>query len=192
MDFWDYLSAFGDPFLTLPLAAAIVVWLAIKGSRRIALAWAAFFCLAVLLVGVTKFAYAGWGIAIEAVHFTVISGHTMLSSAVYPIAFYLCAHGAGKRLTRWAVCCGIGFALLIGISRVMVGAHSQSEVIVGWLLGFAISGMLLKKLEHVARPVSPSVGFFATCMATAVTCYGHAAPIQAWIIDTAPQLAHHL
>jgi len=191
MDFWDYLSAFGDPFLTLPLAGVIVVWLAVTGRRRIALAWAAFFCTAMLLVGVTKFAYAGWGIEIGAVHFTVISGHTMLSSAVYPIACYLCAHGAGKRITQWSVFGGVVFAILIGISRVMVGAHSQSEVIVGWILGFVISGLLLKKLEHTVRPLSSPVWFFSACMVTAVACYGHAAPIQAWILDTAPQLAHH-
>ena len=192
MAFWEFLSAFGDPYLTLPLAGIILFWLAVTERRQIALAWAMFFCLAVLIVGVTKFAYAGWGIDISALHFTVISGHTMLSSAVYPMAFYLCAHSVGERAARWAACGGVLLATLIGVSRVMVGAHSQSEVIVGWLLGLAVSAVLMKALVRAGRPLAPSIRFALACTATAFACYGHAAPIQTWISNKAPQLSHLL
>jgi membrane-associated phospholipid phosphatase len=192
MVYWDFLSAFGDSYLTLPLACVIGFWLAATGRGRSALAWASLFCLAMLVVGVTKFAYAGWGVEIGALHFTVISGHSMLSSAVYPMAFYLCASGLGARAARWSARLGIVFAILIGVSRVMVGAHSESEVVVGWVLGFALSAWLTRRLAGVEPEPAPSSWLALACMTTAVVCYGHPAPIQAWIVDTAPQLAHHL
>jgi membrane-associated phospholipid phosphatase len=192
MVYWYFLSAFGDPYLTLPLACVIGLWLAATGRARSALVWGALFGCAMLMVGVTKFAYAGWGIELNAVHFTVISGHTMLSSAVYPMAFYLCARGLGARAGRWSARLGVLFAVLIGVSRVMIGAHSESEVVVGWLVGFALSAWLTRRLAGIeAKPVRSSWLALA-CMTTAVLCYGHPAPIQAWIADTAPQLARHL
>jgi len=192
MNFWRLLSAFGDPYLTLPLAGIIMVWLATTGRRRIAVAWTTFFCIAALIVGVTKFAYAGWGLEISPLHFTVISGHTMLSSAVYPLAFYLCAHSAGERTARWAARGGLGFAVLIGVSRVMVGAHSTSEVVVGLLLGSVVSTVLVRALDRNGHTLASSLRFVSACAITTFACYGHAAPIQAWIVDTAPRLSHLL
>jgi membrane-associated phospholipid phosphatase len=189
---WQLLSAFGDPFLTLPLAGIILCWLALSGQRRVALAWALFFCLAVTLVGLSKFAYAGWGVHISSLHFTVISGHTMLSSAVYPLALYLCAQGRGARTAHAAALVGVLFALVIGVSRVMVGAHSQSEVVIGALLGLAVSSVSIRTLARAAQPLAPTLRFVLLCAATTFACYGHAAPIQQWVVKTAPQLSQLL
>jgi hypothetical protein len=63
------ITNFGDPFLTLPLASAILAWLVATRRVRLAVYWFAFFSCAAALVGATKFAYAGWGFANRQVGF---------------------------------------------------------------------------------------------------------------------------
>lgn len=191
---WDALTNLGDASITLPLVALAILWLAATHRWRVALWWSALCAVAALIVGVTKFAYAGWNIAFTAMDFTVVSGHTMLSSAVYPLIFYLAAYPMGQRGARWAFAGGFALAILIGISRVVVGAHSPSEVIAGWLLGLAVNIALIPVLvtRRAAPPKPAAIPFLAASLTIAVLCYGHVAPIQGWIIDTAPRLSHML
>ncbi|WP_432263628.1 phosphatase PAP2 family protein [Cupriavidus sp. TMH.W2] len=158
------------------------------GHEQLAIAWFVFFSLAAGLVGATKFAYAGWGLQIPEVGFTVISGHTMLSGAVYPLAFFLSLSRSGSRASMWAALGGFLFAALIGLSRVPTGAHTPSEVIAGWMLGSAVSAVLLILLER-REPRQTSVRFAAAAVAIVCVCYGHLAPIQDWIASAAPELA---
>ncbi|WP_354681678.1 phosphatase PAP2 family protein [Cupriavidus plantarum] len=158
------------------------------GHEQLAIAWLVFFSLAAGLVGATKFGYAGWGLQIPEVGFTVISGHTMLSGAVYPLSFRLSLFGSASRTSVWAAVGGFLFAALIGISRVPIGAHTPSEVIAGWMLGSAVSAVLLIRLER-REPAQTSVRFAAAAVAIVWLCYGHLAPIQDWIASAAPELA---
>lgn len=193
MRFWDRLTNLGDPFMTLPLACLVLLWLAASHRRRIVMVWAIFLALASLLVGVTKFAYAGWHIQIRQWHFTVVSGHTMLSTAVYPLLGCMTL----RTLGRWGAATGAagGFllALAIGVSRVMIGVHSSSEVIAGWLLGSLVSGAVLVALARYAKepPAAPAL-FVSMSLMLALVCYGHVAPIQTWIVESAPALSHLL
>ncbi|AJY43854.1 phosphatase PAP2 family protein [Burkholderia humptydooensis] len=130
------LTNFGDPILTAPLAFAVLSWLAATGRRRAALAWAFGFACAAGVVAMTKFVYAGWGIGIAAWRFTGVSGHTMLGAAVYPLVAAICVRDAH---VRRAIAAGLAFALAIGMSRVLLGFHSWSEIVTGWLLGAAVA-----------------------------------------------------
>ncbi|AOJ02921.1 phosphoesterase [Burkholderia mayonis] len=139
------LTNFGDPFLTAPLAVAVSSWLAATGRRRAALYWAIGFACAVGLVASTKFIYAGWGIGIAAWRFTGMSGHTMLGAAVYPLVAAISVRDAH---VRRAVAAGLAFALAIGISRVLLGFHSWSEIASGWLLGAGVAMSTARRLRR--------------------------------------------
>ncbi|MDN7673174.1 phosphatase PAP2 family protein [Burkholderia oklahomensis] len=211
------LTNFGDPFLTAPLAVAVLSWLAATGRRRAALYWAIGFACAVGLVASTKFVYAGWGIGIAAWRFTGVSGHTMLGAAVYPLVAAICVRDAH---VRRALAAGLAFALAIGISRVLLGFHSWSEIASGWLLGAGVAMSTASRLRragdahasavrsmsmradrnthaHVGAVVArraagvsrSTIAFVAAACTIALSCYGRSAPVSAWISHTAPKVA---
>jgi membrane-associated phospholipid phosphatase len=140
----SFLTNFGDPFLTVPVAITIQCWLIAMRQWRAARCWGVGFVGGAGLVALSKFAYAGWNIGIAAVHFTGVSGHTMLSAAVYPVAAAICANRATAAMVRRAIQLGAVFSLLIGVSRVAFGYHSWSEVVSGWLLGGYVATLTLR------------------------------------------------
>lgn len=197
MRFFYYLTNFGDPFLTVPLAAVVMMWIAATQSLRATINWAALFAGGALVVAATKFAYAGWGVEVSALNFAVVSGHTMLATAVYPTTFAICASRTKSHTALWAISAGLAFALAIGVSRVLVGFHSISEVVTGWLLGAVVSGMTCIQMiaarargqasaKHTRRDPMP---FAALALAVVVVCYGKVAPVSFWIDHTAPKLS---
>ncbi|WP_323122768.1 phosphatase PAP2 family protein [Burkholderia alba] len=205
-----FLTHFGDPYMTAPLAAAVLGWLAATGRRRAAIEWGAGMACAVGLVALSKFVYAGWGIGIDALQFTGVSGHTMLSAAVYPLVAAICARDERVRAAAWG---GLSFALAIGLSRVLLGFHSWSEIVSGGVLGAGVAAMTLRRMR-VARGVlrdaagpagdrtaavpraaarsahaRATVCFAAAAFAIVVLSYGRTAPVSAWISVNAPKMA---
>ena len=70
--------------------------------------------------------------------FSFPSGHAFGSALVYGlVAFMLVRIWAGSRLRLPLACCAIGFVLLIGLSRIMLGVHYMSDVLAGLSLGMA-------------------------------------------------------
>jgi membrane-associated phospholipid phosphatase len=87
----------------------------------------------------SKLAFVGWGLGCAALDFTGISGHTLLACTVFPMVSYL-ALGAFKARWRFiGAAVGWLFGGLIGYSRLMVHAHSSSEVLSGLGLGLIIT-----------------------------------------------------
>ncbi len=64
---------------------------------------------------------------VEATSFGMPSGHAQLSAAVWGRLAWPLGRGA-----RWAA---VVLALLIGLSRIALGVHFWSDVLMGWLLG---------------------------------------------------------
>lgn len=66
------------------------------------------------------------------------SGHAMVSAVFYPtIGFMLCQHAPRRGLRILLVVNAVGLPLLIGLSRVYLGAHYPTDVVAGWALGVA-------------------------------------------------------
>ncbi len=112
-------------------------------TRPLATIWLGLLGLTTLLTTASKIAFIGWGIGSAWLDFTGISGHTMFAAAVYPLLLGTLT----SRLPPWgqkaAVAAGYALALLVGVSRLEVGAHSVSEVVVGLLLGGAASALAI-------------------------------------------------
>lgn len=186
---WTTITKFGDAVVMLPAAMAITAWLFIVGKRALALYWIALFGIAAALVTLTKIAFVGWGIGLGGLDFTGISGHTTFAMAVIPTLFYLAAPTAGWRALGALV--GVACAVLIGISRLTLHAHTISEVLMGYALGLAISLGFIRLAWRHAMPRLH--GAAAACCAAAliVGWYAQAAPTQHWVERMALYLSGH-
>jgi membrane-associated phospholipid phosphatase len=128
------LTEFGDAAVTLPLAAAIGLWLLSSGARRATLWWGISIVLCSGVTAVSKIFF--WGCPpISDLHSP--SGHTSLSTLVYGATALIAAFAGGDWRPRVAIAAGLGFVLAIGVSRLLLDAHSVTEVLLGWLIGGA-------------------------------------------------------
>ena len=142
--FWQILTRLGEAQIALPAAAVTAVGLLLRrDSRSLAYRWMFLLGCAIALTTVTKVAFIGWGVEWQALDFTGISGHTMFATAIYPVLLLVFTGGAQRGNYRWSLWLGYGLALLVGISRLAVGAHSPSEVLAGLCVGGAASGLAL-------------------------------------------------
>lgn len=183
---WNVFSNIGDAAVTLPVAALCAGWIALF-NMRLALRLVAILAGGLALVGLTKVIYAGWGISLPAEDFRVISGHAMLSTSIWMIAITL-------QLKWWrlptlpGVIAGMGIGVLTGVSRLVNGAHSPPEVVVGCLLGVVVALLFLRsavkfEFERV-KPVWPTLSLLLVSSIT----YGHEAPFERLIETRSPQL----
>lgn len=142
--YWHLLTRLGEVQILLPAALLAMLVLAHRADTRpLATIWLGLLGLTTLLTTASKIAFIGWGIGSAWLDFTGISGHTMFAAAVYPLLLGTLT----SRLPPWgqkaAVAAGYALALLVGVSRLEVGAHSVSEVVVGLLLGGAASALAI-------------------------------------------------
>jgi membrane-associated phospholipid phosphatase len=144
--YWYVITRFGEVQNLLP--AALWVCLALvrsEASRPLAYRWLFWLALVSLLDTASKVVFIGWGMGVASWNFTGFSGHAMFAAAIYPL---LLATLAARFAPRWyKMALGVGFllAVLVGVSRLMVNAHSVSEVLLGWLLGGAVTFLALGK-----------------------------------------------
>ncbi|MFT5644802.1 MAG: membrane-associated phospholipid phosphatase [Janthinobacterium sp.] len=188
---WLGITKFGDAVVMLPAAMGITAWLAATGMRQMALWWFALFSIASTLVAITKIAFIGWGIGSAALDFTGISGHSTFAAAVIPTLFFIALPSASSRGRMLGVGTGIIFALLVGVSRLEVHAHSASEVIAGCTLGFAVSIGFMRITRAHALPALPPLA--AACIGGVLLAasFAQAAPTHDWISDIALLLSGH-
>lgn len=142
--FWEILTRLGEAEILLPVAVlTAAAWCCKADRRRLGLVWMLLIGLAIAITAATKIAFIGWGIGVAALNFTGISGHAMFASAIYPLLLVAFAPASSALPRQRALALGVGLAVLIGISRIVVGAHSWSEVLAGWALGGAVSALVL-------------------------------------------------
>ncbi len=153
MDDWGLLSFLGDSALMLPGAVLITLWLgARRETRPLAWRWMLAIGCGGGLVAASKIAFMGWGVGNATLDFTGFSGHTALSTSVWPVLLWLSASRYPRAARRVLVGLGWLLAAAIGVSRLALGAHSLSEVVSGFFLGLAVSAYFLSRRQPDARP----------------------------------------
>jgi len=188
---WYFLSGFGGAAIMLPIALAITFWLFYSFNARIAALWVLLIGIASVAVAATKVAFLGWGFGIREIDFTGVSGHTMLSTAVLPVMFYLVLLPAPRVLRGLGVLVGLTVGLLVGLSRLELLAHSVSEMIAGCVLGalVALSLVLVLIRREPARAAPYRIAF--SLIVLAVALHGLRAPTQHWVTQVALSLSGH-
>lgn len=105
-----------------------------------------------MLVAASKIGFYGWGIGIRAWDLTCFSGHAVLATGFWPVAMAVLVPPHRRRWRAAGIGLGFGLGLLVGISRIAVGAHPPSEVVAGLLLGGAGAGASLRGLARSRLP----------------------------------------
>jgi membrane-associated phospholipid phosphatase len=148
---WQQVTRLGEAQLLLPALLLAAWWLARRpGGGRTAALWLAATTAAALLTTATKVAFIGYGVGWAALDFTGVSGHAMFAAAVLPLLLCLVGGRLAETRPRALLAAGYALAAVVAVSRVMVHAHSWSEVIVGFALGALCSGAVLR-----AAPLPP-------------------------------------
>jgi len=186
---WVSITDFGDTAVMIPVALALAAWMFASRDPRSALAWLSLFGAGGLLVLSSQIAYAGWGIGVRQFDFTGVSGHSMAATSVFTVVGYF----IGSRFSAMAAFLGgvLGYCagILVGISRVLLGDHSPSEVVVGCMLGGAIALATIAILRTRPRIASAAAFFAFTFFALVFGLHGHRAPSHRLAVDVALYLS---
>ena len=91
-----------------------------------AVGWLLLLGAAIGVVTVTKLAFLGWGVGIRELDFTGVSGHAMLSTAVYPVALFLMLLPARPAIRLLGVVFGLAAGVVEPGDVVVVAASGTS------------------------------------------------------------------
>lgn len=114
----------------LPVAAAILILLVALGETRNALIWALSVGTALGLILVLKLTFAGCWPPSPYAWWRSPSGHTSSAAMVYGGFAAIVGFGVAATFAQ-----SFAVALLIGVSRVVLGHHLPSEAIIGGTVG---------------------------------------------------------
>lgn len=185
------ITAFGSVGVMLPVGFAAAAWLALGYRWKYTVEWLALLGSGSAIVASSKIAFIGWGIGMRPLDFTGVSGHAYMATAVMPVALFVALLPARGSLRACGVAMGLLLGALVGGSRVVVNAHSVSEVVAGWAVGAAVALAFVRiawKAEHgklSPTPVAASLG------AVVVALHGVPVPTQHWITEIALGLSGH-
>ena len=157
---WTALTSLGAAAAILPMVPAVGLGLWQEKRHAVAMAWAVALFIGILIVLISKFAFIGWGVGIASLDFTGVSGHTLLATAILPVVFAWLP--LPRPVSVLAILLGVCLVALVGGSRVVLGAHSWSEVVAGWGLGAMVSGAALFQMirAKTSQPAHPAMHVF--------------------------------
>jgi membrane-associated phospholipid phosphatase len=186
---WTAVTDLGDSAVMVPMALIVAAWLLASRSWRGAGWWLVLFGLGALLVVCTKIAFLGWGIGIRALDFTGVSGHGMTAASTLTVAGFL----AGDRYSKFLAFVGVGlgatFAVMIAVSRVILGFHSPAEVVIGCALGFAIAVASIGIVRANPRVAAVPSVFILLLLTFVIAVHGRRAPTEHLITKIALYLS---
>ena len=147
------VTQLGSAWVTIPVIAAVALWLAVTRRLRTLAYWIGSVVVAELFVAALKYAlgrerpptpYASVD------EFSFPSGHATLNLVVYGFLAFLLGHGKPRWQQSTLALAAAGIALLIGFSRLYLGAHWFSDVLAGYGLGIAWIALLsIAYIHHV-------------------------------------------
>jgi membrane-associated phospholipid phosphatase len=146
--YWQLITHLGSSSLMMPIMTIAVINLWLSNQKQVVYLWIVALSLAVTLTVITKVMFFGWGVGIALLDFTGISGHTLLATAIYPILFCSVYGGAQTKFKNIGLWFGLALSLAVGISRIVIGAHSVSEVVAGWILGGLVCAFVLEAMNY--------------------------------------------
>jgi membrane-associated phospholipid phosphatase len=189
--FWSWVSRFGQAEVMMPCVIALAVWMIWARAEHKAWTWVASLALAAGLTLATKVAFIGWGVGIASLDFTGISGHAMLSAATWPVMLGILAARFRPAVQRGAIAAGFGLAAMVACSRVVLGAHSPSEVVAGFLLGALVSGVVLGRFRMSPASTPAWLSIALVLWLAVVPLQAPRASMQGLITRLALQLSSH-
>jgi membrane-associated phospholipid phosphatase len=190
---WHLVTRLGEAQVVLPLTLLLTVSRARSPEAKThALRWVVLLGVAVLVTAASKVAFIGWGIGSAALDFTGVSGHAMFAAALYPPLLSTVSSGTSPRAHRLAVAAGCGVALLVGVSRFVLGTHSASEVLAGWVVGGLVAcAVLTRGRTWVPAQVRGTIVVTAALWLTLMPAAGPALDTHSIVTRVALKLSGH-
>lgn len=142
----NLVTDLADQAVILPVIVGVAVTVAVLGWPRGALAWVAATGAAFGLMLLLKLVFLGCGSLLGFTRISSPSGHACAAALVTGglVAMFVASRS-------WVVVAAIVAGIIIGTTRVILGAHSTEEVILGGAVG--VAGALL--LHAIAGPRPP-------------------------------------
>jgi membrane-associated phospholipid phosphatase len=190
--YWHLVTRLGEAQVVVPLTLLV-------GSCRArdpeaaahARRWIAWLAIGVLLTAASKVAFIGWGIGSAALNFTGISGHAMFAAALYPVLLSAIDSATSRRAHAFAIAAGSLVALLVGVSRFVLGTHSASEIMAGWLAGGLVAAAALGLRTPLPAPLRTTVFVTAALWLTLMPAAGPALDTHSVVTRLALKLSGH-
>ncbi len=89
---------------------------------------------------------------VQAYFYSFPSGHAFISAILYPLlAVFLIKITGNLKAKRIIISVTVLIVILIGFSRVYLGVHYPSDVIAGWLIGFAWASFCWILTEKITK-----------------------------------------
>jgi membrane-associated phospholipid phosphatase len=180
---WSFITDFGDSAVTGPIALAIAAWLVASHAWRGAASWFLLFGAGAFSVFCTKVAYAGWDIGVPAI--TGVSGHSFASTSVFAVTGYFLGSNFPKPAKYFGGCLGYFAGVIVGLTRVILGDHSPSEVVIGCMLGGVIAVAAIEIIRPRLRIVAAPLVFAFMVVILMFTLHGQKAPSEPLAIRVA-------
>jgi membrane-associated phospholipid phosphatase len=180
-----FLTNFADQAVILPVVFAIAIVLAMQGWRRGALVWLGVVFITFGLMLVLKLGFLACAPLTGPIDIHSPSGHVAAATVV--------CGGLAALLTRRRTSIlpvAMLAAVVIGVSRLVLGMHSLPEVVLGGLVGLAGATALLA-LAGPTPALRPG-RLLAVVVIVAALFHGMHLPAEAAIRHTAFRAAHLL
>lgn len=148
------VTSFGGQAVILPILVLVTLMLLVSGQRRAAFWWAFSVALVLGLVLVAKIAFIPCSDYLPVAGLRSPSGHAGAAMAVYGGLGVLVARLVASPALRVLVAgSGVLLALAIAVTRVVLGAHTVPETILGTLIGLIAPLILLSRRDLFVGPV---------------------------------------
>ncbi|MFT3735291.1 MAG: phosphatase PAP2 family protein [Rhodocyclaceae bacterium] len=182
-----WITDFGDSGVTMPLALLLIALLWFAESRRAAwlLARALFACVALLMALKIVFLSCGhvFRLGVESP-----SGHACLTTFVYGAIATVVWAQPRPVLRRIAVLLAVVIIVSVAITRVLLGAHTPQEVVLGCLAGALALAVFVQAYRKLAHPVIRIRQLAVLLGAAFVVSYGTVLPAEHYLRKTVPWL----
>ncbi|PLY57970.1 phosphatase PAP2 family protein [Herbaspirillum sp. BH-1] len=186
---WHTITFFGDSAITIPAACILALWLGLNRLWRPMLAWLVCFGTAMFIVVVSKLLFMGWDIAPPMLNFTGFSGHTASSSALYLSIALVLTQGCSRPRRSLVLALTALAVTAIGVSRLMIKVHSESEVLLGLLLGAGAAWAFSLSLHRAPPPWRHLLLPLGLAAALLMTGFDKPAPTQSFLQELAKNLS---
>lgn len=154
-----YITMLGQKEVVIPAIVIFFAWLLILKRWRVALHAVTLGVLAAGSVFVIKNIIKSprpWGIFASPETYSMPSGHATLSTTVFLGLAFLIARSV-RESRRWIIySIALLFVLLVGMSRLYLGAHWFTDIISAWLLSITVLLFVIISFQRrLEKPVEP-------------------------------------
>ena len=150
-----FVTDFADQAVILPLTVVVAVALWVSGWKRGALIWTGVILLTLAFMLVLKVGFRACGHLFPGAELISPSGHAAAAGVLYGSIFaFLAERVFGKTiLTLLSILITVA---IVGVSRVLLGAHTIPEVVAGAVVGGIAAWLMVKNAGEPGR-ASPGV-----------------------------------